>query len=217
MIFPAIGIERLRMGRDGDGVTTLVAAYGCPLRCKYCLNPQCFLPDFSPQSYTVEQLLEIVAIDDLYFQATDGGVIFGGGEPLLYADFIHEFRKAAPKEWKLSLETSLNVSTQQLDLVIEDIAYYLIDCKDMNTSIYEAYTGKTNELVLCNLELLSHRIQTGQLQPKQVCIRIPQIPDYNGEENRKESVEILQRMGFSCFDFFVYDAQYGAQKLHTKG
>ena len=37
---PLIGISRLRMGTDGHGVTTLVAFHDCPLRCKYCLNPQ---------------------------------------------------------------------------------------------------------------------------------------------------------------------------------
>ena len=36
---PLIGINRHRLATDGKGVTTLVAFSGCPLRCKYCLNP----------------------------------------------------------------------------------------------------------------------------------------------------------------------------------
>ena len=36
---PLIGIARHRLTIDGEGVTTLVAFHGCPLRCKYCLNP----------------------------------------------------------------------------------------------------------------------------------------------------------------------------------
>ena len=35
-----IGSARHRLSTDGDGVTTLVAFHGCPLRCRYCLNPQ---------------------------------------------------------------------------------------------------------------------------------------------------------------------------------
>ena len=35
---PLIVIDRLRMETDGEGVTTLVAAKGCPLSCKYCIN-----------------------------------------------------------------------------------------------------------------------------------------------------------------------------------
>ncbi len=34
-----IGISRHRLSTDGDGVTTLVAFHGCPLRDLYCLNP----------------------------------------------------------------------------------------------------------------------------------------------------------------------------------
>ena len=39
---PLIGTDRHRLSTDGRGVTTLVAFHGCPLRCRYCLNPQCF-------------------------------------------------------------------------------------------------------------------------------------------------------------------------------
>lgn len=35
-----IGVARHRLATDGDGVTTLVAFHGCPLHCRYCLNPQ---------------------------------------------------------------------------------------------------------------------------------------------------------------------------------
>ena len=31
----------------------------------------------------VQEILEEVMVDDLYFKATGGGVTFGGGEPLL--------------------------------------------------------------------------------------------------------------------------------------
>ena len=40
-----IGLSRHRIGVDGAGVTTLVAFHGCPLNCKYCLNPQALLPE----------------------------------------------------------------------------------------------------------------------------------------------------------------------------
>lgn len=33
-----IGIARHRRQSKGDGVTTLIAFPGCPLRCRYCLN-----------------------------------------------------------------------------------------------------------------------------------------------------------------------------------
>ena len=37
-LFPLLSLARLRMGMDGDGVTTLVAGKGCPLSCRWCIN-----------------------------------------------------------------------------------------------------------------------------------------------------------------------------------
>ena len=48
---PLIGIARHRLTIDGEGVTTLVAFHGCPLRCKYCLNPTSLQPDGVWESY----------------------------------------------------------------------------------------------------------------------------------------------------------------------
>ena len=73
------GISRPRLTTDGEGVTTLVAFSGCPLRCKYCLNKTCWKPD-TRRLYTPELLFEEVKIDQLYFLATHGGITLGGGE-----------------------------------------------------------------------------------------------------------------------------------------
>ncbi|MBE5927112.1 MAG: hypothetical protein E7270_09145 [Lachnospiraceae bacterium] len=45
-----------------------------------------------------KELYESVKIDELYFWATNGGVMFGGGEPLLYTDFIIDFHKTCEKK-----------------------------------------------------------------------------------------------------------------------
>ena len=86
-----MSINRHRITTDGDGITTLVTFYGCPLRCKYCLNPVCFAPDTPRTDLTPDELYRMVMIDDLYFIASGGGVTFGGGEPLLNADFLQGF------------------------------------------------------------------------------------------------------------------------------
>ena len=85
---PVLSINRHRLTTDGVGVTTLVAAYGCPLSCKYCINERILNPDSlkSCVHMTPQQLYDRLKIDDLYFIATGGGVTFGGGESLLHAD-----------------------------------------------------------------------------------------------------------------------------------
>ena len=205
--FSSIGVSRLRMDSDGEGVTTLAAGFGCPLRCRYCLNPQCFLKEKPKRIYTAQELIDEVSIDDLYFQATGGGIVFGGGEPLLQADFIHEFRKLCPESWKISLETSLSVPQEQLRKVIDDIDFFLIDIKDMNPEIYKKYTGKSIDPLIGNLEYLAENAD-----PEKVKLRIPLIRGFNTESDRRSSRAELEKMGFAHFDFFVYDVERPLEK-----
>ena len=106
-----IGIARHRLSTDGDGVTTLVAFHGCPLSCRYCLNPQSLGDGGRSRDYSPEELYADTRIDNLYFLATNGGVTFGGGEPCMRPYFIREFHKLCDPEWQINLETSHQIRT----------------------------------------------------------------------------------------------------------
>lgn len=82
---PFIGLCRHRIQTDGEGVTTLAAFHGCPLHCRYCLNPQCHTSPDRWLWHTPETLYQEVKQDELYFLATGGGITFGGGEPLAWS------------------------------------------------------------------------------------------------------------------------------------
>ena len=197
---PLICIDRHRLTIDGEGVTTLVAFHGCPLACKYCLNPQCLESDGVWQEMDTELLMVNVEMDNLYFLATGGGICFGGGEPLLRSLFIRDFCEQCPKGWLFTMETSLNVPRHHLEEVAPFIDSFIIDIKDMNSAIYRAYTGKDNQQVIANLAWLSSHAK----HKDRIIIRLPLIPDFNTEENRKHSREILAQMGFEHFDEFEY-------------
>lgn len=194
-----IGIDRHRITTDGCGVTTLVAFHGCPLRCKYCLNPQCLDEEFICRVVTPQELLEEVSIDNLYFLATGGGITFGGGEPLLWSKFIREFCSIAPAEWNISIETSLNVNRHNIEEIMPFVNHYFIDVKDMNSEIYKSYTSADNSSVKDNLRWLA-----AQVPQERLTIRLPLIPKYNDEEKRQASIERLKNMGYVNFDLFNY-------------
>ena len=199
MKLPLIGICRHRLVTDGQGVTTLVAFHGCPLRCKYCLNAQCLRSDGIWHQMDMMKILDEVMVDDLYYKATGGGVAFGGGEPLLRSDGIVDFCKSRPKEWRIYIETSLNVERRSLEAVAPYIDYYYIDVKDMNPDIYRRYTGKSNRRVVSNLRWLASNVDVGK-----VTIRLPHIPDYNTAQDVERSQRQLEAMGFRVFDRFWY-------------
>ena len=196
---PIIGVARHRIGTDGKGVATLVGFYGCPLRCRYCLNPHSFAEDTKRQTVTPNELYERVKIDQLYFLATGGGVTFGGGEPLLYPEFLRQFRECCGRDWRLSIETSLSVSEEAVRIAAEVIDEFIIDCKDTDPEIYRAYTGKENDAMMRNLSVLLSLVP-----PDRVLLRLPLIPDFNDESHRRESRARLSEMGVSRFDEFSY-------------
>ena len=194
-----IGISRHRLTTDGEGVTTLVAFHGCPLRCKYCLNPQSFAQEGVWKQYDWEQLYEEVKIDELYFLATHGGVTFGGGEPALQSNFISEFRRLCGTGWKITIETSLNVPQENIERLLPVVDCYIVDIKDMNNDRYETYTGKSNTRVIENLRWL-----VIQGKAKQITVRVPHIPSYNTETDIENSIHQLKEIGLSDFDRFTY-------------
>lgn len=196
---PLIGISRHRLVTDGNGVTTLVAFHGCPLRCKYCLNEQCLRPDGVWRKMDAQDILNEVLIDDLYFKATNGGIMFGGGEPLLRSGEIVRFCKLKPSEWHVYIETSLNVELRHLESVAPFIDHYYIDIKDMNPDIYKRYTSVDNHQVIKNLHWLSAHNNV-----QKVTIRLPHIPNYNSDADIEESRRQLETMGFDNFDIFEY-------------
>ena len=144
-------------------------------------------------------LFEEVKIDQLYFLATRGGVTFGGGEPLLQAEFIKEFRSLCGTQWRLVAETSLNVPLTNVQTVDPVLDGYIVDIKDMNCELYENYTGKNNALVLSNLEWI---LQQGG--PERVTVRVPHIPNYNTDEDVARSIESIKSMGMKNIDEFQY-------------
>ena len=199
MTAPIVTFSRHRMMTDGQGVTSLVIFHGCPLRCKWCINPFTFDPKAERTDMTPEELYEKLKIDELYFLATGGGVTFGGGEPLLYADFIKSFRTICGDAWHLCAETSLSVPWENVKTAAECVDMFYIDCKDTDPEIYRSYTGKDNSLMLENLKKLLEIIPS-----ERVTVRIPLIPKYNTDEDRQKSKKLFSDMGITQFDLFDY-------------
>lgn len=178
------------MGSDGKGVSTLVTFWGCPLRCKYCINDFCHDEKLRCIKISPDELYERLAVDDIYYRMSGGGIVFGGGEPLLQSGYIVETVKQFPAVWKVRVETSLNVEWKQIEPLIPFVDQWIIDIKEMNPTIYKKYTGLSNKTVIKNLEELSSYIPA-----EKIFIRIPNIPKYNTEDDVNRSLESVKKYG----------------------
>ena len=197
-----IGFRRHCLTTDGEGVTTLAAFWGCPLRCQYCLNPHSLREGTRCEELTPTQLYDKVKLDNLYFLATNGGVTFGGGEPLLQVPFMREFREICGRDWRLYVETSLNVPWSLVAATTDIIDGYIVDIKDTDPDIYKKYTTRENERVLDNLRRLIEIVGT-----ENVLVRVPLIPNFNTEEDVARSKERLREMGVTRFDDLTYKTE----------
>lgn len=194
---PIFAISRLRMGTDGNGITTLVTFMGCPLNCRYCVNPKCheqiyeedgITPRKGIMLLTPQELYDIVKIDNIYFQTTGGGICFGGGEPTMYEEFIKEFRELCGNKWKIIIETSLVCSyatIRELSIVVD---HWIVDIKTMNSHIYAEYTGECSG-ILQHLSALKRFVPN-----ERVTIKVPLIPDYNDVADVERSTEMIKRL-----------------------
>lgn len=193
-----MGINRHRMYIDGQGINTLVALEGCPLKCKYCINKN-LLAEGKVQEMSLQELAEKVLIDYCYFMATGGGITFGGGEALLHSGQIKAFREVLPKDVPIKIETSLNVPMEHLLELIDVVDEFIIDIKTMNPQIYKEYTGLDNSRLLENLEILCEK----GLQDKGK-IRIPNIPGFTLQADIDKAADSMERMGFRNLEVFDY-------------
>lgn len=194
-----IGISRHRILRDGDGVTTLVGIKGCPLKCDYCINKEVLHKDSPYQKMTVSELIEIVKVDSPYFLATNGGVAFGGGEPLLNIDFIRQFKRLCPSGWKINIETSLNIGIDAAHVAIDIADQLIVDVKSMNPQVYKKYTSRDNTPVLSNLRLIA---ELGK--QNKVVVHLPLIPGYNDLNDAEASEKALNGLGYANVRKFEY-------------
>ena len=192
---PIFGISRLRMGTDGPGITTLVTFMGCHLKCKYCINPKCHEPIYEADGTTLRkgvlmltprELYDRVKIDNIYFQATGGGICFGGGEPGLHYEFIQEFKRICDPTWKLTIETALGYPNRKaLPALSKIINTWIVDMKDLSdTADYVGIEGHF-ENAWQQLGSLRHL----GLSDKEIIVKIPYIPGFQQAELKSDFLD----------------------------
>lgn len=131
---------------DGPGIRYVIFMQGCPLRCKYCHNPDTW--DLSSGiRVTVDELYKDIVEYKPYFSFSKGGVTVSGGEPLVQAKFIKSLFKSLKEE---GIHTALDTSgfCELNDDVMELLSYtdlVLLDIKHTDTHQHRKLTGRSSD------------------------------------------------------------------------
>lgn len=164
---------------DGPGIRTTVFLKGCPLRCQWCHNPEGMTKDpitihgaagdrVAGKTYTSAKLAAILNRQADVLRANEGGVTFSGGEVLLQADFVAEVIDQL-ENTHVIIDTSGCGSEHAFRMLASRADLILFDLKLIDNSAHRFYTGRSNDLILHNLKIMS---QMG----KPFIIRVPLVP-----------------------------------------
>jgi pyruvate formate lyase activating enzyme len=181
---------------DGPGIRTTVFLKGCPLRCRWCHNPEsleaspCKLPrtyhtgtsvftemEEVGREWTVEELMHELRKEKVFMDESGGGVTFSGGEPLFQPAFLKEMLMACKAEgMHTAVDTSGYASPSVLHSILSCTDLFLYDLKIIDSDIHLHWTGVENTIILANFDRL---IKEGA----RVRVRIPLIPGVSDSES----------------------------------
>lgn len=153
---------------DGPGVRVVVFLEGCPLRCIFCHNPECWK---ITKHYTItpSELLKVILKYKNYF-GENGGVTFSGGEPLLQSKFLLEILKLCKEN---NIHTCLDTSgVGDFEEVLKYVDLVIWDIKAIKPSMYEKIT---NYKIDASLKFLDYC----QKHHKKMWLRQVIIPNIN--------------------------------------
>jgi pyruvate formate lyase activating enzyme len=187
--------------KDGPGIRSTVFAVGCPLRCRWCANPELVYCDFEETGYTIaaEELTSKLLRDKAFYDRSDGGVTFSGGEPVLQAEFfvdVAERLKAASVH--VALDTSGYIKWEKLAPLVSTVDLVLYDIRLMSNEMHIEYTETDNQPILENARKIA---ETGT----EMIVRLILIPGINDTERELVGrLEFIRGLGVKRVDLLKY-------------
>ncbi|MFF9489526.1 pyruvate formate-lyase-activating protein [Streptomyces sp. NPDC014676] len=131
----------LSTGVDGPGTRFVLFLSGCPLRCRYCANPDTWhMRDGRPA--TVDEVMAEIEKYRAFLTTAGGGVTLTGGEALLQPAFTAEvFRRCKELGLHTALDTSGFLGARATDELLADTDLVLLDIKSFDVRTYRKLTG----------------------------------------------------------------------------
>jgi pyruvate formate lyase activating enzyme len=163
--------------------------------------------DFCPSSarelvgkdISVKDLTREIIKDEIFYEESNGGVTFSGGEPLMHADYLNDVLKICKdKNIHTTIDTCGYADFEKLEKIIDNVDLFLFDIKHMDNEKHLEYTGVSNLIILENLKNLSQKCSN-------IHIRMPIIAGINDDDaNINAAVDFISNLNIIQVDLLPY-------------
>lgn len=145
--------------------------------------------EMAGKRWQMNELMAVVEKEREVMESSEGGVTLCGGEPLMDMTYAIEILdELGRRRLHRTVDTTLFISSENLERVIDHAELFMIDLKHMDSSKHLLYTGVPNEQILANIRTLSQK-------GKAFWIRIPLIKGINADaENIQAAIHFLQSL-----------------------
>lgn len=200
----------LNFGKEGFILIDRVKCDGCGQCVDAC--PEGTL-ELAGRFATVDEVVTDLLKDRVFYETSDGGVTFSGGEPLWQSGFVAQVAKQLKVEGiHTALDTAGDVTWCRFEEVLPHIDLVLYDIKLVDNDKHRLLTGRDNDLILANAQLLAR-------QGVPMHIRLVMVPGVNDSpEEIRARMKFVKELGESVrqVDILPYH-RYGAGKYTRLG
>ena len=134
---------------DGPGIRMVVFLSGCPMRCKYCHNPDTWNMANGKET-TADELLSQYDRNRAFYK--NGGITVSGGEPLMQLDFLTELFKGAKEQGiHTCLDTSgavFDKNDARYDGLLKYTDLVMLDIKHIDSLAHKELCGMDNAAII---------------------------------------------------------------------
>lgn len=172
---------------DGPGTRMTMFLSGCPLRCKYCHNPDTM--EMREGTLTrVEDAAKKVLRYKPVFSASGGGLTLSGGEPLFQIEFTRRLLKTVHDAGiHTAVDTSGFLGSRLTDDDLDNIDLFLLDVKSGDPDTYEDVTARQLQPTID----FGNRLHT---RGKKVWVRFVVVPGLtDADDNVRRVAEIVSQ------------------------
>lgn len=147
--------------------------------------------------------------DRIFYETSNGGVTFSGGEPALHMDYLSAVMKLLKENnIHIAIQTAgffnLNDFVDKL-LPYLDLIFY--DLKFIDSGEHERWTGKGNAVILSNFLKLT------QQNKDMIIPRIPLVPGITAKKNNLLQIaDFIQAAGYEHYELLPYNSAGTAKR-----